>query len=183
MIDHKHNLRWWACRLLQNSRPRIIARITSCHPALGHSNSKIWHRSPRGGGQQPAQSLRSLDSAHCPNTSRLPFLSPSNWVRCDGIFGKEPKVSFGYIPLVLCHMDLTPRNIMELSDGSICILDWASARFYPHVFEVAMLQLNPFCKNEDKLIEPLLQHGISIQEPTQLAQVINAWGNCQRFHM
>ncbi|TID16837.1 hypothetical protein E2P81_ATG09396 [Venturia nashicola] len=105
-----------------------------------------------------------------------------DWIN-QRIFGKVQKLSFENTTLVLCHMDLAPRNIMELSDGSICILDWASAGFYPHVFEVAMLQIKPFGENEDKFIEPLLQHVMSKQEPTQLAQVTEAWGNSQRFHM
>lgn len=38
--------------------------------------------------------------------------------------------------LVLCHLDIAPRNIIWKEDhNSICLLDWASAGFYPRVFE------------------------------------------------
>jgi len=131
---------------------------------------------PLGGG--PSRGMFWEDDYPCfPSTTAL-----EDWIN-QRIFGEKPKVSFRRTPLVLCHMDLTPRNMIELSDGSLCILDWASAGFYPHVFEVAMLQLKPYCNNEDKFIEPLLRYGILKQEPTQLAQVIKAWGNSQRFHI
>jgi hypothetical protein len=105
-----------------------------------------------------------------------------DWIN-QRLFGDEPKASFERTPLVLCHMDLVPRNMLDLPDGSICLLDWASAGFYPHAFEIAMLQLKPLRENEDKLIEPLLQHGVSKQERTQLTLVMKAWGNSQKFHM
>lgn len=43
---------------------------------------------------------------------------------------------------VLCHLDIAPRNLLFLHDGSICLLDWASAGFNPKCFEVAALQVN-----------------------------------------
>lgn len=43
---------------------------------------------------------------------------------------------------VLCHLDIAPRNFLFLHDGSICLLDWASAGFYPRCFEIAALQVN-----------------------------------------
>lgn len=39
-------------------------------------------------------------------------------------------------PLSLCHLDLALRNILRVDDHSICLLDWASAGFYPRVFEI-----------------------------------------------
>lgn len=37
-------------------------------------------------------------------------------------------------PLVLCHSDICPRNIILADDGSICFLDWAYSGFYPRFF-------------------------------------------------
>ena len=45
------------------------------------------------------------------------------------------RVSFEGLRLVLCHLDIAPRNILLLDDGSFCLLDWESAGFYPRFFE------------------------------------------------
>jgi serine/threonine protein kinase len=42
----------------------------------------------------------------------------------------------------LCHLDIAPRNVLRLRNGSLCLLDWASAGFYPRFFEVCALRLN-----------------------------------------
>ena len=47
----------------------------------------------------------------------------------------------GY-PLVFCHLDIAPRNILVLEDGSLCLIDWDSAVFYPRLFERAALEMN-----------------------------------------
>ncbi|TKA33995.1 hypothetical protein B0A54_14872 [Friedmanniomyces endolithicus] len=41
--------------------------------------------------------------------------------------------------LTLCHMDLSPRNILYMSDGTVGILDWSSLALYPVIFELASL--------------------------------------------
>lgn len=53
----------------------------------------------------------------------------------------ESKLALQQCPLVLCHLDLAPRNIIKLNDGSLCLLDWASAGFYPRFFEVCILKI------------------------------------------
>ncbi|OJJ47418.1 hypothetical protein ASPZODRAFT_132392 [Penicilliopsis zonata CBS 506.65] len=55
------------------------------------------------------------------------------------LFPGDGKVYFEPSPLVLCHLDIAPRNIIWLDDGSICLLDWASAGFYPRLLEFASL--------------------------------------------
>jgi serine/threonine protein kinase len=47
----------------------------------------------------------------------------------------------GY-PLVLCHLDIALRNILVLEDGSLCLIDWSSAGFYPRLFERSALEIN-----------------------------------------
>jgi thiamine kinase-like enzyme len=39
----------------------------------------------------------------------------------------ESKLSIHEYPLILCHLNLAPRNIVWLPDGSVCFLDWSSA--------------------------------------------------------
>lgn len=53
----------------------------------------------------------------------------------------EQKLVLKGYQLVLCHLDLAPRNIIRLQDGSMCFLDWGSAGFYPRFFEVSVLQI------------------------------------------
>lgn len=50
-------------------------------------------------------------------------------------------------PLTLCHGDLAKRNI-KICENQLCLLDWASAGFYPKLFEIAAMQKNA--------VEPLL---------------------------
>ena len=38
--------------------------------------------------------------------------------------------------LSLCHLDLSRHNILVVDDRTICLLDWASAGFFPSIFEV-----------------------------------------------
>jgi thiamine kinase-like enzyme len=39
----------------------------------------------------------------------------------------ESKLCIMSYPLVLCHLDLAPRNFVWLADGSASLLDWSSA--------------------------------------------------------
>ena len=43
--------------------------------------------------------------------------------------------------LRLCHLDVAPRNLLILPNDKICLLDWATAGFYPRLFEIWSLQL------------------------------------------
>ena len=42
--------------------------------------------------------------------------------------------------LVLCHLDLAPRNILQGEHGTFYIIDWEAAGFYPSFFERWSLQ-------------------------------------------
>ncbi|KAH6710813.1 hypothetical protein BKA61DRAFT_658652 [Leptodontidium sp. MPI-SDFR-AT-0119] len=57
------------------------------------------------------------------------------------IKGVGPKLVLGKYPLVLCHLDLALRNIIWLKDNSVCLLDWATAGFYPRFFEICILRI------------------------------------------
>ncbi|ESK89640.1 hypothetical protein Moror_8611 [Moniliophthora roreri MCA 2997] len=44
-------------------------------------------------------------------------------------------------PLVFCHMDLVPRNIILGNDGRVWVIDWGFSGYYPAWFEyVAMVE-------------------------------------------
>lgn len=99
------------------------------------------------------------------------------------LFPHEPKMSLKGYELVLCHLDIAPRNTPWREDGCICLVDWASADFYPRLFE--------FCTQwiiqgkEDKFnklildsMESLLEHELAQAEP-----VLRAWRNFQKYYL
>lgn len=82
--------------------------------------------------------------------------------------------------LSVCHMDLAPRNILGLPDESLCLLDCANAGFYPHVFETAILHLQPVHSKEATFYKTLLGKELSEQDQADLAYVLEVWRNNQR---
>ena len=64
---------------------------------------------------------------------------------------------------VLCHMDLAKRNIAQNADGDWYLLDWASAGFYPRIFEICAMRLN----TADSLGAMLLAR---LEKPTDLEE-------------
>ena len=58
--------------------------------------------------------------------------------------------------VVMCHLDVAPRNLLLLCDGSICLLDWAFAGFYPSIFEVYTLHARAEWDRKD--LKTLLGH-------------------------
>ena len=66
---------------------------------------------------------------------------------------KEPaRINFKQFSLCFCHLDLARRNILLLTDGSLCLLDWGCAGFYPRNFEIWNLRFEA----EDRLYTPSL---------------------------
>lgn len=51
------------------------------------------------------------------------------------LFEGQGRVTFQPCDLVLCHLDIVPRNIIWTGNDNICLLDWASAGLYPRIFE------------------------------------------------
>ncbi|KAI9046797.1 hypothetical protein LZ554_008879 [Drepanopeziza brunnea f. sp. 'monogermtubi'] len=83
-------------------------------------------------------------------------------------------------PLVLCHLDLALRNIIWLQDGSVCLLDWCSAGFYPRFFEACLLKINEFSHMdyETKLIDRL---ELMDDEKAQLSLLMHSFYNGIRY--
>jgi serine/threonine protein kinase len=74
-------------------------------------------------------------------------ISPSSITEIETYFNttqlrKHAKIQLDGLPFSLCHLDLAPRNVLKLNDGSLCLIDWATAGFYPKLFEVCTLQIN-----------------------------------------
>lgn len=96
---------------------------------------------------------------------------------------QDPKISLQGCELVLCHLDIAPRNILWQEDGSLCLVDWASAGYYPRIFE--------FCAQwiiegkEGKFNKLLLDsmESLSDRELAQKVSILRAWRNSQKYSL
>ncbi|KAF2755966.1 hypothetical protein EJ05DRAFT_487785 [Pseudovirgaria hyperparasitica] len=50
--------------------------------------------------------------------------------------------------LVFCHLEIAPRNILALEDGTLCLVDWVSADFHPRLFERTVLKISVRSKDD-----------------------------------
>ena len=66
---------------------------------------------------------------------------------------QDDKVIFNDEDFVLCHLDTALQNMLWLPSGKICLLDWASAGYYPRYFELAAHQKKG---RPDEIVESLL---------------------------
>jgi hypothetical protein len=97
------------------------------------------------------------------------------------LFPSDPqRLDLKGVELVLCHLDLTPRNILWRDDGSICLLDWVTAGFYPRSFDFAALQylLGFEGKCNQMVLDAMLP--LSDDEQEQMMAVMIARGNSER---
>lgn len=114
-----------------------------------------------------------------PDTGELVFESfddMEKWFN-SRLFAHNPKLSFQGCELVLCHLDMAPRNILWRKDGSLCLLDWASAGFYPRLFEFCMQWIfegkdgtfNSLLLKSMSSINPLPDHEMKEKQPMMCA--------------
>ncbi|PYI34555.1 kinase-like protein [Aspergillus indologenus CBS 114.80] len=97
------------------------------------------------------------------------------------LFEHNPKLSFRDCQLVLCHLDIAPRNLLWQDDGSLCLLDWGSAGYYPRLFE--------FCaqwvvEGTDGSFNSVLLNSMNPLPDTELGQreaILCAWRNIQKY--
>ena len=93
-----------------------------------------------------------------------------------------PKINLKGAQLVLCHLDIAPRNFLWREDGSVCLLDWASAGFYPRFFEFAAQKyLLGFEKNFNQMLIDTIMPPLSETEQSQCLSVMAARGNSERY--
>lgn len=95
---------------------------------------------------------------------------------------EDPKLIFSESELVLCHLDIAPRNFLLLQDGSICLLDWASAGFYLRVFEECVIRITRGLRNffdEDVL----KLRDLTEKEEIQINSMMLAYYNSVRFYL
>jgi serine/threonine protein kinase len=94
----------------------------------------------------------------------------------------QDKIDISETQLCLCHLDIAPRNLMLGVDGSIYLLDWGAAGFYPRFFEMWSIQLSIHLSGDRFLQE--LARAIGEPQPEDQIQIVKL--NCvfaanQRF--
>ena len=90
------------------------------------------------------------------------------------------RVDFSPCELVLCHLDIAPRNIIWPKSGPPWLIDWAAAGFVPRLFQFAFHELTtPNPEFNDRII-PLLDPLAPWEEHLKLC-FKEAWGNNVRF--
>lgn len=97
------------------------------------------------------------------------------------LFPGEPVMCLQSCEFVLCHLDVAPRNILW-KDGEVpCLLDWASAGYYPRSFEFcAQIMIKGM---EGRFNMLLLDTMTKLEriESLQTTPVLQAWSNMQRY--
>jgi Phosphotransferase enzyme family len=95
----------------------------------------------------------------------------------------ETGAYFQGLDLVLCHLDVAPRNILW-KDGEVpCLVGWASAGYYPRCFEFCVQLI---LEGKDGRFNRLLLDAMTQLEEVesrQIAPVLLAWSNMQRYHL
>lgn len=94
---------------------------------------------------------------------------------------QDESISLQGEKFVLCHLDTALKNMLYMHSGQICLLDWASAGYFPRYFEVAahLKKGNP-----DQAVEKLLRSPcipFSPLEEEHLRVLMRACANSMRY--
>lgn len=87
------------------------------------------------------------------------------------------------LELVLCHLDVAPRNVLWREGEAPCLIDWASAGYYPRAFEFCAQLI---VEGKDGRFNRLLLDAMTkleCVESEQIAPVLQAWSNMQRYRL
>ncbi|MCJ1345566.1 hypothetical protein MMC31_003773 [Peltigera leucophlebia] len=118
-----------------------------------------------------------------PDEGEVPFTDVKDleqWWNCRLLF-KESAAKLQGLEQVLCHLDVAPRNVLWKDDEAPCLLDWASAGYYPRVFEFCAQLI---VEGKDARFNRLLLDAMTkleCVESEQIAPVLQAWSNMQRY--
>lgn len=124
-------------------------------------------------------------SYNCPFTETGVDLEGSvtkmeDWFRAKVVAGSY-QFDFQKCEYCFCHRDLAPRNIIWQENGSICLLDWQTAGFYPITFEVCSQRIgSPEDFKFNQRVEEFLS-SLSPLDTEQINAVAQAWWNCQKY--
>lgn len=97
--------------------------------------------------------------------------------------GEEYTVKLQGLKQVLCHLDVASRNILWKDSKVPCLIDWAFADYYPRVFEFCAQLI---VEGKDGKFNRLLLNAMTDLEPVeseQIAPMLQAWSNMQRYQL
>ncbi|EPS44542.1 hypothetical protein H072_1456 [Dactylellina haptotyla CBS 200.50] len=102
-----------------------------------------------------------------------------NWVNTRINPTYSHMVSFKDERLVLCHLDLSPENKWQKADGTICLVHWDMAGYYPRCFEAASFKFSSPIDKETFKAEMWdhMEAGIGREESKMARSVLAAWVN------
>ena len=88
---------------------------------------------------------------------------------------EESGFHFNLSNCIFCHLDLARRNIILRADGSLTLLDWEHAGFYPRVFEIYCIYYNgikdfSFC---EELAKAYKRFPLSIEDERDIERDID----------
>lgn len=89
------------------------------------------------------------------------------------------KINFEEQQFVMCHLDFVPRN-MVVYNGTVTLLDWSSAGYFPGIFDYIAYSFSPFDVGFFKCLQPHLKE-ITDQEEEMSKNVLRALENCQIY--
>ena len=91
-------------------------------------------------------------------------------------------LSIRNLPLVFCHLDIAPRNIIWQANGIPALIDWASAGYFPHFFEYCLQKVmggdQPMFAVR---LAELLAHDYDEETIIKTRQILWAWQAMQRY--
>ena len=95
----------------------------------------------------------------------------------------SPNLALEQNHAVLCHLDIAPRNILWLEDGTLCLLDWECAGYYPRCFEICVQRI---VSGKDGAFNEILLGDIpdlTQEEEAQVRLMMEAFSNSQKYHL
>jgi len=97
----------------------------------------------------------------------------------DRLLEPTSKLTLAGSELILCHLDLFLRNILWAKDQPPCLLDWASAGFFPRILE----RCSHLIKPQPESWQVVLNIQISTIEKFQCDLITKAWSNNERYSL
>jgi hypothetical protein len=151
-----------------------VSQLHALSRVLDHfATQKSEKPGPLGGGPSPALLFGESDPPTFETIEEI-----ERWCNIRHLV-TDTTLSLQGLELVLSHLDLFPRNILWLSDQPPCVLDWASAGYYPRIFEACSQLIRTRLEQSGGV----LQIPIPDYDTNRVSLIIKAWENAQKFHL
>jgi hypothetical protein len=164
------------------------------HPGHPCSHQQLTRPSPRSRELRAAEVIKfglGVTEKEAENQKRAYLLVDHNIVRVPCVYRFfNDNSGLGYIIMEYMpgkviepledstRIDIAPRNILWQEDGSLCLVDWASAGYYPRIFEFCAQWIIEGKEGKfNKLLDSM--ESLSDRELAQKVSILRAWRNSQ----